>query len=140
MRQCRLTPSMLVFALSLLSACDNAPAGETKSAPEPAAVSAPGTVEAPSSQTVGEAAGEMSDIPDQTDVHSDVPPPSRDVFVDSACDFEGWIGKPVDEAAIKKAGRPYRILKPDDMMTMDHNPERINIEHDGGKVVRIWCG
>lgn len=91
-------------------------------------------------QTVGEAAGEMTDIPDQSDVHSDVPPPSREVFVDSACDFEDWIGKPLDEAVIKETGRPYRILKPDDMMTMDHNPERINIEHDGGKVVRVWCG
>lgn len=73
--------------------------------------------------------------------HSDVPPPSREVFTDAECDYEGWVGKPVDEAAAKETGRPYRILTPDSMMTMDHNPERINVVHDtDGKVTRVWCG
>lgn len=73
--------------------------------------------------------------------HSDVPPPSREVFTDAECDFESWVGKPVDEAAAKETGRPYRILAPDSMMTMDHNPERVNVVHDGeGKVTRVWCG
>lgn len=72
---------------------------------------------------------------------SDVPPPSRDVFVDEQCEFEDWVGKPVDEAAIKATDRPYRILKPDSMMTMDHSPSRINVEHgDDGVVTRVWCG
>lgn len=90
--------------------------------------------------TAGEAEGVMNDIPDGTKVHSDVPPPPRDVFVDSTCDFEAWVGKPVDETALKNTGRAYRILKPDDMMTMDHSPERINVEHKDGKVTRVWCG
>lgn len=73
--------------------------------------------------------------------HSDVPPPSREVFADAECSFEDWVGKPVDEAAVKETGRPYRILTPDSMMTMDHNPERINLVHDAdGKVTRVWCG
>lgn len=72
--------------------------------------------------------------------HSDVPPPSRDTFVDAACDYEDWVGKPVDHSALKATGRPFRVLKPGDMMTMDHNPERINVEHDDNVVTRIWCG
>jgi hypothetical protein len=73
--------------------------------------------------------------------YSDVPPPSREVFKDAACNFEGWIGRKVDEAAVKATGRPYRILEPGAMMTMDHNPKRINVEHDGkGTVKRVWCG
>lgn len=72
---------------------------------------------------------------------SDVPPPSREAFTDASCDFEAWVGKPVDEAAVKETGRIYRILKPDSMMTMDHNPERINVVHgDDGIVTRVWCG
>lgn len=74
-------------------------------------------------------------------VHSDVPPPARDTFHDASCSFEGWVGKKVDEAAIKAEGRPFRILTPDSMMTMDHSPDRINVEHDGNMTVtRVWCG
>ncbi|PZQ46906.1 MAG: hypothetical protein DI551_04245 [Micavibrio aeruginosavorus] len=74
--------------------------------------------------------------------HSDVPPPSRAVFTDKACDFEAWVGKAVDEVAIKETGRPFRILKPDSMMTMDHNPDRINVvtDKEEGIVARVWCG
>lgn len=73
--------------------------------------------------------------------YSDVPPPSRAVFSDADCSFEDWVGKKVDEAAVKKTGRPYRILSPDSMMTMDHSPQRINIVHDkDGTVTRVWCG
>lgn len=73
--------------------------------------------------------------------HSDVPPPSREVFTDAECSYEDWVGQPVNEAAVKETGRPYRVLTPDSMMTMDHNPERINVVHDAdGKVTRVWCG
>ena len=71
---------------------------------------------------------------------SDLPPPPRDVFHDASCDFEDWIGKPVDEAALKETGRPYRIIKPGDPVTMDYNQERINVEHENGTVVRVNCG
>lgn len=155
----RLSPRVLFLTMFLaagLTACD-APAEDNQNAslvtgsdlpvasssPTPAieeedAGPVPPVLQGP--QTVGEAAGEMVDIPEQTDVHSDVPPPSREVFVDAECDFEGWVGKPLDETGLKNTGRPYRILKPGDMMTMDHSPERINVEHTDGKVTRVWCG
>ena len=34
-----------------------------------------------------------------------------------------------------------RILPPGSMVTMDHRPDRLNIEHDaGGVITRVWCG
>jgi hypothetical protein len=99
------------------------------------------SVEAPtSSVSEGSPGGEAvteQELPPQ----SDVPPPPREVFQDAECSFESWVGQPVDEAAIKATDRPYRILKPGSMMTMDHNPQRINVEHDDANTVtRVWCG
>lgn len=38
-------------------------------------------------------------------------------------------------------GHPARFLGPDDVMTMDYNPERVNIFHDGDFVItRITWG
>lgn len=57
------------------------------------------------------------------------------------CDFDHWTGKPVDEAAIKETGRPYRILPPGSMATMDYVEERINVYTDeDGIVKRVSCG
>lgn len=119
MRLSTLKSSVFVAVLAvspLLMACDS-PAEQ-----EPAA--------AESSVSSGE----------QLPVESDVPPPSRDVFVDATCDYEGWVGQPLDEAAVKAENRPFRIIKPGDPVTMDMNPERINVEHEDGKVTRVWCG
>jgi hypothetical protein len=155
----------LALALSLL-ACDNQeektsarqePSAGESALPSPAA-------EAPEADVVpaGRApessppiSGDLDEVPgsmeqtspggeavtEQELPHSDLPPPSREAFTDVSCDFEEWVGNPVDEAAVKDTGRVYRILKPDSMMTMDHNPERINIVHDDdGVVTRVWCG
>jgi len=120
-----------------LAACD-APADDTADLPAATSSSADG-VASDSSMAESSPAGEgvtAEEIP-----HSDVPPPSRAVFTDAECDFEEWVGKAVDEAAIKATGRPNRILEPGSMMTMDHNPQRINVEHDKGmNVTRVWCG
>ncbi len=57
-----------------------------------------------------------------------------------ACDFGGWVGKPVDEAAVKATGRPYRILKPNTPATEDYSAARINVQvDDGGIVTAISC-
>lgn len=135
-----------------LAACDK-PADETAQAAEEETVAAaeqtlPEAV-APdtSTESVTAESSMAEDSPASEGVtaeeipHSDVPPPSREVFTDAECAFEDWVGKPVDEDAVKEQGRPFRILMPDSMMTMDHNPERINVVHDpDGKVTRVWCG
>ncbi len=149
----------LVLALcagAALAACD-APADEQAAAsqPEPSAgevtavegepgvsEGAPGAISGDLSDgSMGEESPAGEAVTEQELPQSDLPPPSREAFTDASCDFESWVGQPVDEAAVKETGRVYRILKPDSMMTMDHNPERINVVHDNdGKVTRVWCG
>jgi hypothetical protein len=122
--------SILILALALaplLIACDSE--AETQNAPVAEEVGSVIPTDNNSAET-----GE------QLPMESDVPPPSRDVFVDATCDYEAWIGQPLDEAKIKEEGRRYRILKPGDMMTMDLITDRINVEHEDGKVTRVWCG
>lgn len=60
---------------------------------------------------------------------------------DVSCDFTHWIGQPVDKDALDLMGRPFRILPPGSMMTMDHSPERINVHTDEtGTVIDVTCG
>lgn len=61
---------------------------------------------------------------------------------DKTCgDYSDWVGKPLDEAAVKATNSFARIMKPGDPMTMDHNPDRVNVEHDDANIVtRVWCG
>ena len=36
---------------------------------------------------------------------------------------------------------PVRVLPPGAMMTMDHRPDRLNVELDeAGRITRVWCG
>jgi len=60
------------------------------------------------------------------------------------CDFPPWVGGKVSNEmlnALKGAGRPYRVLEPGSMMTMDHSPARVNFDVDkAGIITRIWCG
>lgn len=52
-----------------------------------------------------------------------------------------WIGQKVSNSELKKTGKPFRILSPDSMMTMDHNPERINVHVDEKGVIEdVKCG
>jgi hypothetical protein len=141
------------MALSV-AACDQSSADKTSSADEAlpaAAATAPSAGEAPQSVEAEAVAGSSMDegspagegVTAEEIPHSDVPPPSREVFTDAECNFEDWVGSPVSEAeaAAKETGRPYRILTPDSMMTMDHSPDRINVVHEkDGKVTRVWCG
>ena len=58
-----------------------------------------------------------------------------------ACDFASWVGKPVDEAAVKATGRPWRVLQPGVMVTMEYQEGRINIQvDDAGIVTGVTCG
>lgn len=63
------------------------------------------------------------------------------VLNEAACNFNDWVGKAVDEDAVKAVGRPYRILSPNAAATMDFNPERINVIVDDNNVVTVVrCG
>ncbi len=61
-----------------------------------------------------------------------------------AADFEHLIGQPVPDAetlAALEGPARVRVIAPGDMVTMDHLPQRLNIETDGGGIVlRLRCG
>lgn len=68
---------------------------------------------------------------------------AREETADAAsCDYpKEWVGKDVDEAAVKKFAKSHRILGPNSAMTMDYRQDRINVETDDkGVVVRVFCG
>lgn len=59
----------------------------------------------------------------------------------SVCDFADWVGKPVDQEAVDATKRPFRILPPGAMATMDHITDRLNIHTDeDGIVTSVTCG
>lgn len=59
----------------------------------------------------------------------------------AACDFSSWVGRHVNDVEVKTLGRPYRILGPDSMATMDFSPDRINVMVDEkGIVTAVRCG
>lgn len=69
------------------------------------------------------------------------PAPASSESAVSNCEFSQWIGKPVEEIPVRTMGRPYRILPPNSMTTMDHIPNRINVYIDGrGMVIKVRCG
>lgn len=65
----------------------------------------------------------------------------NDTFEAPACEFGHWVGGPVPEDELEALGRPYRVLTPGAMATMDYLPERINVyTDDEGTVLRVDCG
>jgi len=56
------------------------------------------------------------------------------------CDFQDFVGQPVDQAALDDLKRPVRILPPNAAATMDYNPERVNVHTDeAGVVTKVDC-
>lgn len=53
-----------------------------------------------------------------------------------------WTGKNITDIDLSILGdRPYRILKPDSMATMDYAPDRLNINTtDNGIILSQDCG
>lgn len=84
--------------------------------------------------------GEVAD-PANTVVAESTQTEETPAVSEAACSFNDWVGKEVDEDAVKAAGRPYRILGPNAAATMDFNPERINVIVDDNNVVTVVrCG
>ena len=55
--------------------------------------------------------------------------------------YEHWIAKPLDEEAIKATEKVYRIIRLGDRITMDYNPERINVYlNQNDLVLDVKCG
>ena len=55
--------------------------------------------------------------------------------------YSDRIGKKHEAFDFSAPGRPVRIVGPNMAMTMDYNPERLNVDIDSqGRITRIWCG
>lgn len=51
------------------------------------------------------------------------------------------VGQPSGAQDFGAGDAPVRILPPGSAMTMDHRPDRLNVELDAdGVITRIWCG
>jgi hypothetical protein len=68
--------------------------------------------------------------------------PAKNKF--RACPYQEFVGKNIDEVRVKLESdkKTYRLLEPDSMMTMDFNPDRINVVYnsDTKKIERVFCG
>lgn len=74
-----------------------------------------------------------------------LPDPAHDVDFDDpdACGasaVQAFVGMPLVEAAGLSAPDGVRRIGPNDIVTTDLRPQRMNIEHDGTIVTRISCG
>lgn len=51
------------------------------------------------------------------------------------------VGQPQAVLAERRLPAPTRLIGPDTAVTMDHNPDRLNIRYDEGGILReIYCG
>ena len=51
------------------------------------------------------------------------------------------VGEPQSALDHQQINARTRILPPGSVMTMDHRPDRMNVELDAaGRITRIWCG
>ena len=72
----------------------------------------------------------------------ETPPDMPDMT--ASCGAEGLqhlMGEPQSALEGEDITAPTRILPPGSVMTMDHRPDRLNVELDeAGRITRIWCG
>ncbi len=70
---------------------------------------------------------------------ANLPDPAAD-----ACDAAGWshlIGQNRDVLAATTFPAPMRVIGPNDAVTMDFLPNRLNVVYDAeGVIVRVECG
>ena len=68
------------------------------------------------------------------------PPPDRS----ESCGAEALqhlVGQPQAALEDETISAPTRILPPGAMRTMDHRPDRLNVDlDDTGTIQRLWCG
>ncbi|QYX56176.1 hypothetical protein K1T73_14070 [Roseovarius sp. SCSIO 43702] len=70
---------------------------------------------------------------------SDATGPEQDAC--GASQYADRIGTDHEQYDFTAPDRPLRIIPPDSAVTLDHRPERLNVDIDeDGKITRIWCG
>lgn len=63
---------------------------------------------------------------------------------DDVCGAAGrdyLVGQSINEVDLDTLARTIRTIYPGQMVTMDHRPDRLNIDvGEAGKILRLWCG
>lgn len=55
--------------------------------------------------------------------------------------LQNHVGQPLSALDRASLPAPTRIIGPGSRVTMDHRPERLNIQHDSARIIqRIYCG
>ncbi len=71
-----------------------------------------------------------------------VPPMPR--VIETGCGAEGLqplVGQPQSVLAAMTFAAPTRVITPGTAVTMDHRPDRLNIEVGAdGRIARVYCG
>lgn len=71
----------------------------------------------------------------------DIPEPPPEARLCRAAELQWLVGTPVRHFDPAAEAGPVRVLAPGSVMTMDHNPARLNIYHDArGRVTQVTCG
>jgi hypothetical protein len=74
----------------------------------------------------------------------DNPPPAPPATTPEACAaaaYRSYVGQPVSALEALQLSQPVRVIGPDDVVTMDFNPRRLNFKHDAAGVIRsVTCG
>jgi hypothetical protein len=56
-------------------------------------------------------------------------------------ELQGLVGQPASVLETMRFSQPLRVIEPGMAVTMDFNPERLNIHVDGAKKIsRVICG
>jgi len=58
-----------------------------------------------------------------------------------ADDLIALIGTAQSDHDFANPERPHRIIAPNSAVTLDHRPDRLNVDLDeAGRITRFWCG
>lgn len=73
---------------------------------------------------------------------TETPEPAPDTWQScGADDLQALIGQPLARFDGHPDAQATRVIAPGMAVTMDHRPDRLNVEHDAGSVItRIYCG
>lgn len=71
---------------------------------------------------------------------AETPPPDKTENCGAEA-LQHLVGQPQAALEDETISAPTRILPPGAMRTMDHRPERLNVDTDDtGTIQRLWCG
>jgi hypothetical protein len=86
----------------------------------------------------------LAGAPDVAPPPTEAAPPVSTLPPDDACNiaqYTALIGKPATDPAVPPASPDVRHIRPDTQVTMDHRPDRLNIDINADGIITAFrCG